>query len=209
MSAPAHSRQSLYLPGVEAHPQPGVYRDLIEAARGAQRRVLEDLGSLRLPADVHGPPRALHARRAASAGERSAPGLRELIAAYTSYQNECGFCTQAHAAAASELLGDEALVWAALRDLDSAPLDEKEKLLLRFVGKVTRDLPAIVGASDVDALRVGRVGRRGDLLRDHDLRALQLLQPLDHRLRRSGDVAETAIAQQGRTLARARLQSGD
>ena len=28
-----HGSKALYLPGVEAKPQPGVYRDLIEAAR--------------------------------------------------------------------------------------------------------------------------------------------------------------------------------
>ena len=80
------------------------------------------------------------------------PGFRELIAAYTSYQNECGFCTQAHAAAASELMGDSAVVWAALRDVDSSPLPENEKLLLHFVGKVTRQL-GNVDESDVAALR--------------------------------------------------------
>jgi uncharacterized peroxidase-related enzyme len=80
------------------------------------------------------------------------PAMRELIAAYTSYQNECGFCTNAHAAAASELIGDEALVWKALRDLESSPLPEKDKAPLRFVGKVTKNLPA-VQRDDVAALQ--------------------------------------------------------
>ncbi len=78
-------------------------------------------------------------------------GMRELIAAYTSYLNECAFCTQAHAAAASELLGEE-LVWGALHDLERSALAEKERALLRFVGKVTTGLPA-VGAADVESLR--------------------------------------------------------
>jgi uncharacterized peroxidase-related enzyme len=82
------------------------------------------------------------------------PGLRELIAAYTSYQNECAFCTQAHAAAAAELLQDEALVWAALRDLENSRLSGKEKLLLRFVGKVTKNLPGIC-ADDIATLHAG------------------------------------------------------
>jgi alkylhydroperoxidase family enzyme len=60
--------------------------------------------------------------------------------------------TQAHAAAAIELLGDEQLVWTALRDLDRSALEEKEKQLLRFVGKVTKDLPALT-ADDVGDLR--------------------------------------------------------
>jgi uncharacterized peroxidase-related enzyme len=78
--------------------------------------------------------------------------LRELIAAYTSFQNQCAFCTQAHAAAASELYNDAGLVWTALRDLDRAPLDDKTKLLLRFVGKMTTALPSTT-ADDIDALR--------------------------------------------------------
>ena len=80
------------------------------------------------------------------------PGLRELIAAYTSYQNDCGFCTKAHAAAASELLGDEALVWSVLRDLEHSTLDDKHKQLMRFVGKITRNLPGVL-AGDVEAVR--------------------------------------------------------
>jgi alkylhydroperoxidase family enzyme len=41
------------------------------------------------------------------------------------------------------LLGDEALVWAVLRDLESSPLDEKHKALFRFVDKVNHDSPRI------------------------------------------------------------------
>jgi uncharacterized peroxidase-related enzyme len=150
MSAPTPDVKSLYLPGVEAAPQPGIYRDLIAAAqsRGAEYSKIWDLfafqdftihmarftqGVLRQPASI-------------------SPGLRELIAAYTSFQNECAFCTRAHAAAASELLGDETLVWRVLRDLDHAPIEDKERRLLQFVGKVTRNLPSVNG-SDVESLR--------------------------------------------------------
>src|SRR6185503_3207580 len=53
---------------------------------------------------------------------RHQPGTyHDLIAAFTSFQNQCAFCTQAHAAAASELYDDADLVWTALRDLDRAP----------------------------------------------------------------------------------------
>jgi len=41
-------------------------------------------------------------------------------------------------------LGSEDLVWAALRDLESSPLDEKHKALFRFVAKVNHDSPRIV-----------------------------------------------------------------
>jgi uncharacterized peroxidase-related enzyme len=149
MFAPTPDLKSIYLPGVEAAPRPGVYRDLIAAARsnGTEYGKIWELfafqdftvhlarfthGVLRQPATI-------------------SPGLRELIAAYTSYQNECAFCANAHAAAAGELLGDSELVWQALRDLDHAPIDEKERVLLRFVGKVTKNLPA-VDAADIAAL---------------------------------------------------------
>jgi uncharacterized peroxidase-related enzyme len=149
MYAPTPDLKSIYLPGVEAAPRPGVYRDLIAAARsnGTEYGKIWELfafqdftvhlarftqGVLRQPATI-------------------SPGLRELIAAYTSYQNECAFCTKAHAAAAGELLGDSELVWQALRDLDHAPIEEKERVLLRFVGKVTKNPPA-VDAADIAAL---------------------------------------------------------
>lgn len=83
------------------------------------------------------------------------PALRELIAAYTSFQNQCEFCAKSHAAIAAELIGKEELVWSALRDLESAALPENEKALLRFAGKVTLDLSAI---SEADAQGLRNVG---------------------------------------------------
>jgi uncharacterized peroxidase-related enzyme len=151
MSAPTPSLKSLYLPGVEANPQPGIYRDLIVAAlsRNAEYSKIWDLFAFQQEFTVH---LARFTQGVLRQPTSVSPGLRELIAAYTSYQNECAFCTKAHAAAATELLGDETLVWSALRDLDHAPLEERERVLLRFVGKVTKNLPAIQ-ADDIDALR--------------------------------------------------------
>jgi len=140
-----------YLPGVVADPKPGPYRELIEQARRSDSEYgrIWELFAYQSDFTIH-MGRFTHGllRQPASIS----PGLRELVAACTSYQNECGFCTQAHAAAAATLLGSEPLVWQALRDVDSAPLDEKTKALLRFTAKLTRQLPA-VGAGDVDALR--------------------------------------------------------
>ena len=142
---------SSYLPGVEADAKPGVYASLVEQAKKAGRDYSKiwDLFAFQPETNHH----LSHftqgvMRRPASIS----PAIRELIAAYTSHQNACRFCTMAHAAAASELLGDEALVWGALRDLERSGLDEKHKALLRFVGKVTRDLPA-VWRDDVAALQ--------------------------------------------------------
>ena len=102
----ARGSKPLYLPGVERNPKPGLYKNLIDSARDRnaeyskiwdlfafQPAVTESLsrftqGVLRTPVTI-------------------SPALRELIAAWTSFQNECGFCTRAHSAAAAELLGSE------------------------------------------------------------------------------------------------------
>src|SRR5574339_484767 len=106
---------STYLPAVAANPRPGAYRDLIERAKagGGEYSKIWDLFAFQHDITVH-MGRFTHGvlRQPASI----TPGLRELIAAYTSRLNECGFCTQAHAAAAGELLGGRDLVARVLRD---------------------------------------------------------------------------------------------
>lgn len=151
MSAATRNSSSLYLPEVEANPQPGIYRDLITAARARDLEYSKiwDLFAFQQDFTVH---LARFTQGVLRQPATISPGLRELIAAYTSYQNECAFCTESHAAAASELLGDEVLVWTALRDLEHSTLDDKTKRLLRFVGKMTKTLPA-TGADDVASLR--------------------------------------------------------
>jgi uncharacterized peroxidase-related enzyme len=147
------SRAQLFLPAVEAEAnhEPGPYQKLIADARSrdAEYSKIWDLFAFRNEVTVH-LARFSHGvmRQPASI----TPAMRELIAAYTSYQNECAFCTKAHAETAAALLENDALVWQALRDLDRSPLSEKDKRLLRFVGKVTKDLPS-VRAADVEALR--------------------------------------------------------
>ena len=151
MSGATRSTSVLYLPGVERHHQPGIYHDLIAAAqdRDQEYSKIWDLFAFQQDFTIH---LARFTHGVLRTPASISPGLRELIAAYTSYQNECAFCTQAHAAAASELLGDETLVWAALHDVDHAPLDTKTRQLLQFAGKVTRTLPA-VDAADIETLR--------------------------------------------------------
>jgi uncharacterized peroxidase-related enzyme len=142
---------SLYLPGVEIDHQPGPYQKLIADAknRDAEYSKIWDLFAFKNEFTVH---LARFSQGVLRLPATISPGVRELIAAYTSSQNECGFCTKAHAAAAAELLGDETLVWTVLRDLDNSPLPEKDKLLLRFVGKMTKNLPAIT-SDDVAVLQ--------------------------------------------------------
>jgi alkylhydroperoxidase family enzyme len=48
-------------------------------------------------------------------------------------------------------LGDEDLVWGALRDLETSKLDDKHKALFRFIDKVNRDSPRIT-ADDMKPL---------------------------------------------------------
>jgi uncharacterized peroxidase-related enzyme len=62
---------------------------------------------------------------------------RELIAAYVSGLNSCRYCHGIHAATA-ELFGiAEGTLAALLSDVDTAPVEERMKPVLRFVGKLT------------------------------------------------------------------------
>ena len=127
----------LYIPAIEERAKPGgVYEGVIEKTKSEHPEYpkIWDLfafgedytshlarftnGLLRTPATI-------------------SPGLRELVAAYTSRLNQCAFCTKAHAAAAGELLESHELVEQVLNDPESAPLAPPEKLLLRFVKKLT------------------------------------------------------------------------
>jgi len=145
-------QEPIFLPDVENNPEPSRYLDLIRTSQSAGRETwnIWYLFAFR-------PQMTQHLARFTQGVMRESsplsPGLRELIAAYTSYVNECEFCTKAHVAVAAELLGSEDLVWTALRNLDSSSLKEDEKALLRFAGKVTSDLPSVTEA-DVKALRV-------------------------------------------------------
>lgn len=150
MSAPT-ARDATYLPGIEANAKPGVYRELIDAAknRGTEYPRIWDLFAFQHDVTVY---LARFTEGVMRQPSTISVGMRELIAAYTSHQNDCGFCTQAHAATAGELLGHD-LVRTVLLDVNDAPLDEKDKQLLRFVGKATKHLPAISSA-DIEALRM-------------------------------------------------------
>jgi uncharacterized peroxidase-related enzyme len=140
----------IFLRGVEENPKPSVYRDLIETAKAAGTDYWQIWHLLAFD------PEAAHHLAALSHTlmHKECPisaGLRELIAAYTSSLNQCEFCMKAHAAVASKLMGDEALVWSVIHDLDASGLEDKEKALLRFVRKVTL-APASITAADTQQL---------------------------------------------------------
>jgi hypothetical protein len=82
--------EPMFLPGVEQNPQPGPYADMV--------RMMQEAGS-EYPQIWHmfafWPRATAHLARFTQEIMREegpiAPGIRELIAAYTSYRNDCPF----------------------------------------------------------------------------------------------------------------------
>ena len=74
---------------------------------------------------------------------------RELIAAYVSALNDCGFCFQAHRVYSALYGIDVELFDGLVEDVDTSDLDEKLKPLFRYVRKLTLN-PARVVQEDVD-----------------------------------------------------------
>ena len=140
-----------WLPTVEANPKASPYADLIRMATEAGREhwKIWHLFAFRPEITEH------LARFTEGVMRAEAPisaGLRELIATYVSYTNQCEFCWRSHAPVAAELLGSDAVVAGVLANVDTAPILEAEKALLRFAQKATRDLPQMA-ESDVAGLR--------------------------------------------------------
>jgi uncharacterized peroxidase-related enzyme len=134
----ASTMEPIYLPGVENNPQPSAYADLIQNAQASGPEYWQIWHLL-----AYRPEMTIHLGRFTHAVMFEegpiTPALRELIAAYTSSLNQCPFCMRSHAAVASQLLHDEVLVQQVIEDLESSPLPENEKVLLRFVRKVTHE----------------------------------------------------------------------
>ncbi len=84
------SMKPMFLPGVEDNPQPGPFADLIRMHAEQQVGVPADLAYVRLL-----PKATEHLARFTQEILRGpgpfSPGIRELIAAFTSYRNECPF----------------------------------------------------------------------------------------------------------------------
>jgi uncharacterized peroxidase-related enzyme len=76
---------------------------------------------------------------------------RELIAAYVSGVNECGYCHGVHTAAAEACGVPVGLPPAAVRDLEAAPVDDRMRAILRYVGKLTSS-PGALSQADADAV---------------------------------------------------------
>jgi uncharacterized peroxidase-related enzyme len=79
------------------------------------------------------------------------PGERELIAAYVSGLNDCAYCHGVHTVTAEAFGIPEGVLAAALEDLDTAPVDERMRPVLAYVGKLTRT-PSRVTEADAAAV---------------------------------------------------------
>ena len=82
--------EPMFLPGVENHPQPGPYRDNVRMMQEAGREYPQiwHLFAFRPQATGH---LARFTQEVMRGEAPLTPGLRELIAAYTSYRNDCPF----------------------------------------------------------------------------------------------------------------------
>ncbi len=131
---PASTMKPMHIPGVEQNPKPSSYADLIRGAQeaGGEYWKIWHLFAFQPEMTAH---LASFSHSVMHEPAPIEPKLRELIAAYTSHLNDCAFCMKSHRAIAAELYGDEALVRAVLTDLETSPLSEKDKALLRFVEK--------------------------------------------------------------------------
>lgn len=78
-------------------------------------------------------------------------GQRELIAAYVSGLNSCTYCYGVHTATSAAFGIEKSVFEALMDDLDSAPVDEKMKPLLRLARRLTLE-PAKTVQADIDAI---------------------------------------------------------
>ena len=87
-------------------------------------------------------------------------GERELIATVVSHNNQCKFCTSAHAAAVEILLGECETAERVKQDIETSPVSEKMKALLSIAKLVQKsgksvtqesiDRAKAAGATDVE-----------------------------------------------------------
>jgi len=80
----------MFLPAVEGNPQPSPYRDLIQAmqADGAEYPQIWHMFAFLPKATEH---LARFTQEIMRGPSPLSPGMRELIAAFTSYRNDCPF----------------------------------------------------------------------------------------------------------------------
>jgi uncharacterized peroxidase-related enzyme len=79
------------------------------------------------------------------------PAERELIAAYVSAVNSCGYCFGSHSLVARGFGIDERVLAGLVDDVERAPIDARLKPILRYVRKLTQT-PARMTQADADAI---------------------------------------------------------
>jgi uncharacterized peroxidase-related enzyme len=82
-------------------------------------------------------------------------GERELIATVVSQGNACEFCTAAHSAAATALLGDENIAAKVKEGIDPAPVSGKMKALLKIAKAAGKSGSAVSEEMVADARAEG------------------------------------------------------
>lgn len=87
------------------------------------------------------------------------PAERELIAAYVSSRNNCGFCMKSHAAAARELYGEDRQIVDCVIENDLTAVSEKMSALLTIAGKVQRSGKSVTPEDIQHAKENGAVDR--------------------------------------------------
>ena len=80
---------------------------------------------------------------------------REMIAAYVSGVNACTYCHGVHTATAEAFGVEPGLLAAALSDLDTAPVDDKLRPVLRYVGKLTATPAKMTEADAAEVFAAG------------------------------------------------------
>ena len=76
---------------------------------------------------------------------------RELLAAFVSGTNACRYCVGAHTATAKEFGVDELLITSLIDDIESAPVEDNLKPVMKFVRKLTLE-PTKMVPGDAEAV---------------------------------------------------------
>jgi AhpD family alkylhydroperoxidase len=121
---------------------------LFAIIRAASRQPVLDIVKLvKYRADFYGGPMAKVTHESMRGPSAWSVGDRELMAAVVAQANHSAFCTAAHTAVAKAAYRSAARVDAVLANLDSADIDERLRVTLRMLGKLTRELA--ISADDI------------------------------------------------------------
>jgi len=96
-------------------------------------------------------PGALH-HAFATFGELMSPDLpltrrqHEMIATVVSVTNRTPYCSLSHAEFLRRVTADDALVEAVRRDYHTAPIDDRDKVMLEYAEQITRDATGVTDA---------------------------------------------------------------